>query len=47
MALDDGNTYVHCNTDKIVYLGAEAGKASFDFVVTLSGPCVNTKGKIG
>jgi phage gp45-like len=47
MALDDGNTYVHCNTDKNVYLGAEAGKGSFDFVVTLSGPCVNTKGKIG
>jgi phage gp45-like len=47
MALDDGNTYVHCNTDKNVYLGAEAGKASFDFVVTLSGPSVNTKAKIG
>jgi phage gp45-like len=47
MVLDDGNTYVHCNTDKNVYLGAEAGKATFDFVVTLSGPCVNTKGKIG
>jgi hypothetical protein len=47
MVLDDGNTYVHCNTDKNVYLGAEAGKGSFDFVVTLSGPCVNTKGKIG
>ncbi|MEH2565339.1 phage baseplate assembly protein domain-containing protein [Bradyrhizobium sp. AZCC 2289] len=47
MALDDGNTYVHCNTDKNVYLGAEAGKGSFDFVATLSGPCVNTLGKIG
>lgn len=47
MVLDDGNTYVHCNTDKNVYLGAEAGKGSFDLVVTLSGPCVNTKGKIG
>jgi phage gp45-like len=47
MALDDGNTYVHCNTDKNVYLGAEAGKAAFDFVVTLSGPSVNTKAKIG
>jgi hypothetical protein len=47
MVLDDGNTYVHCNTDKNVYLGAEAGKGTFDFVVTLAGPCVNTKGKIG
>jgi hypothetical protein len=47
MMLDDGNTYVHCHTDKNVYLGAEAGKGSFDFVVTVSGPCVNTKGKIG
>lgn len=47
MVLSDGNTYVHCNTDKQVYLGAEAGKASFDKVVTLSGPCVNTLGKIG
>ena len=47
MVLDDGNTYVHCNTDKNVYLGAEAGKGTFDFVATLAGPCVNTKGKIG
>lgn len=47
MMLDDGNTYVHCNSDKNVYLGAEAGKGSFDFLVTLSGPCVNSKGKIG
>ena len=47
MVLDDGNTYVHCNTDKNVYLGAEAGNGSFDFLVTLSGPCVNSKGKIG
>jgi hypothetical protein len=46
MVLDDGNTYVHANSDKQVYLGAEAGKATFDYVVTLSGPCVNTKGKI-
>jgi phage gp45-like len=47
MVLDDGNTYVHCNSDKNVYLGAEAGKGSFAMVVTLSGPCVNTQGKIG
>ncbi len=47
MVLDDGNTYVHCNSDKNVYVGAEAGKGSFDFLVTLSGPCVNSKGKIG
>src|SRR6516162_8143051 len=47
LALADGNTYVHCNTDQKVHLGAEASKASFDFVVTLSGPAKNTKAKIG
>jgi phage gp45-like len=47
MVLSDGNTYVHCHTDKNVYVGAEAGKGSFDFLATLSGPCVNSKGKIG
>lgn len=48
MVLNDGNTYVHCqSSDKHVYLGAEAGKGKFDYVVTISGPCVNTKGKIG
>jgi hypothetical protein len=47
MALSDGNTYVHCHTDKQVYLGAEAGKAQFAYVATLKGPCKNTLGKIG
>jgi hypothetical protein len=47
MALSDGNTYVHCHTDKQVYVGAEAGKAKFDYLVTLSGPCKNSLGKIG
>ncbi|WP_439372914.1 phage baseplate assembly protein domain-containing protein [Bradyrhizobium sp. DASA03120] len=47
LALADGNTYLHCHTDKQVYVGAEAGKASFDYLVTLSGPCVNSLGKIG
>jgi hypothetical protein len=47
MVLQDGNTYVHCNTDKQVYVGAEAGKAKFDHLVTLSGPVVNGLGKIG
>ena len=47
LALADGNTYVHCNTDQQVYLGAEASKASLDFVVTLSGPAKNSKAKIG
>ncbi|MBR0879612.1 phage gp45-like [Bradyrhizobium barranii subsp. barranii] len=47
MVLDDEKTYVHAHSDKNVYLGAEAGKGSFDFLVTLSGPCVNSKGKIG
>ena len=30
LMLDDGNTYVHCNTDKNVYVGGEAGKHRFD-----------------
>jgi phage gp45-like len=47
MVLSDGNTYVHANTDKQVYVGAEAGKAKFDYLVTLSGPCKNSLGKIG
>jgi Bacteriophage Mu Gp45 spike protein len=47
LALADGNTYLHCHTDKQVYVGAEAGKAQFDKLVTLSGPCVNALGKIG
>jgi len=47
LALADGNTYLHCHSDKQVYVGAEAGKASFDKLVTLSGPCVNSLGKIG
>jgi phage gp45-like len=47
MVLSDGNTYVHCHTDKQVYIGAEAGKAKFDKLVTLSGPVVNGLGKIG
>ena len=45
--LDDGNTYVHCHTDKNVYVGGESGKGTFDFLATLSGPCINSKGKIG
>lgn len=47
LALADGNTYLHCHTDHQVYVGAQAGKASFDYLVTLSGPCVNSLGKIG
>jgi hypothetical protein len=48
MDLDDKNTYVHVQgNDKHVYLGAEATKAKFAYVVTTGGPCVNTKGKIG
>ena len=45
--LDDGNTYVHVHSDKNVYVGGESGKGSFDFLATLSGPCINSKGKIG
>lgn len=44
---DDKNTYVHVADSKDVWLGAEKGKGSFDLVVTLSGPCINTNGKIG
>ncbi|MBR0753516.1 phage baseplate assembly protein [Bradyrhizobium jicamae] len=47
LMLDDGNTYVHCHTDKQVYVGGEAGKGAFDYLATLSGPCVNSLGKIG
>lgn len=45
--LDDGNTYVHVHSDRNVYVGGESGKGSFDFLATLSGPCINSKGKIG
>jgi phage gp45-like len=45
--LQDGNTYLHINSDKKVYVGAEAGRGSFDYLVTLSGPCVNSLGKKG
>ena len=38
LALDDQATYVHCQgSDKHVYLGAEASKAQFDYVVTTIG----------
>lgn len=47
MVLDDGKTYVHCHSNKNVYLGAEAGKGSFSLLATLDGPCVNSLGKIG
>jgi phage gp45-like len=47
LALSDGNTYVHCHTDKKVYVGGEAGKATFDYLVTVSGPCINALGKKG
>jgi phage gp45-like len=47
LMLDDQKTYVHAHSDKNVYLGAEAGTASFDLLITLSGPCVNTLGKKG
>ena len=38
---------MHCHTDKNVYVGAEAGKDTFAKLVTLDGPCVNSKGQIG
>jgi phage gp45-like len=47
MMLDDGKTYVHAHSDKNVYVGGEAGNGSFDLLVTVSGPCINSKGKIG
>jgi phage gp45-like len=43
--LADGKTYLHVNSDKNVYVGGKAGDGSFDFLITLSGPCKNSKGK--
>ena len=43
--LDDGNTYVHVHSDKNVYVGGEAGKGSFDFLATLSGPVRQQQGQ--
>jgi Bacteriophage Mu Gp45 spike protein len=45
--LADGNTYLHVNSDKNVYVGGAAGNGSFSMLVTLAGPCVNSQGKIG
>jgi phage gp45-like len=45
LMLADGNTYVHVNSDNNVYLGGKAGSGTFDMLVTVSGPCVNSKGK--
>lgn len=47
LMLDDEQTYIHCNTDKQVYVGGEAGKHQFAMLVTLDGPCSNSKGRIG
>ena len=44
--LDDQKTYLHCHTDKNVYVGGEAGKYTFAMLVTLDGPCVNSQGRI-
>jgi phage gp45-like len=46
MCLSDGNTYLHCNSDKQVYVGGKAGSGTFDKLVTLSGPCSNSLGKL-
>jgi phage gp45-like len=45
--LSDGNTYLHVNSDKNVYVGGAAGSGSFAMLVTLDGPCSNSQGKIG
>ena len=45
MMLDDGNTYVHCHSDKNVYVGGEAGKGAFDFLVTLAGPASTARAR--
>jgi phage gp45-like len=47
LMLDDQQTYVHCHTDKNVYVGGEAGKHPFSMLVTLDGPCSNSQGRIG
>jgi hypothetical protein len=46
LMLDDEKTYVHCHTDKQVYVGGEAGKHTFAKIVTLDGPCFNGLGRI-
>jgi phage gp45-like len=46
LMLDDDQTYVHCHTDKQVYVGGEAGKHTFSKIVTLDGPCSNSLGRI-
>ena len=46
LMLDDQKTYLHCHTDKNVYVGGEAGKYTFAMLVTLDGPCVNSQGRI-
>jgi phage gp45-like len=47
LMLDDSQTYLHCHTDKNVYVGGEAGKHTFSVLATLDGPCVNSLGRIG
>jgi hypothetical protein len=47
MVLNDGKTYLHCYSDKQVYVGGDATKNTFDYLVTVSGPCINSKGRIG
>jgi hypothetical protein len=46
LMLDDQKTYVHCHTDKQVYVGGEAGKGTFAMLVTLDGPCFNSLGRL-
>ena len=46
LMLDDEKTYLHCHTDKQVYVGGEAGKHTFAKIVTLDGPCFNGLGRI-
>jgi len=46
LMLDDQKTYLHCHTDKKVYVGGEAGKDTFAMLVTLDGPCFNSMGRI-
>lgn len=47
LGLADGNTYLHVNSDKNVYVGGQSGQGQFAMLVTVNGPCTNSQGKMG
>lgn len=46
MKLEDGKGYLHCSSDKKVWVGAEKGKAPFAKLLTENGPAVNSYGAL-